>query len=180
MNFFTRDLTKNLFLQFQTFHIGFYNRQRWNDPRLMHNGTVDEIVSNVHPGGKIWIPDVYVVNSRAAKYINQFSRTVIKRNGDVYFSILYVNFFFSEIPILLRETPIPVASSRILHHLATSRITQPIDCNTSCNMSKRNNNSRMILIFSSLGIHSRRLFKFSSSRLLKTYGLLEFYTEIIS
>lgn len=57
----------------------------WDDPRLANNGSYKEITSNVHPATSIWVPDICIVNALQVGH-DQFTRTVISRNGTVYFS----------------------------------------------------------------------------------------------
>ena len=71
--------------------MSFYLRQQWNDHRLRYNFSgIDVIEVNLNMMDAIWVPDVHIINEKAAYFHDV---TVPNRllhvfpNGDVFYSI---------------------------------------------------------------------------------------------
>ncbi|KAK5968193.1 hypothetical protein GCK32_017154, partial [Trichostrongylus colubriformis] len=54
--------------QFQDFQVDIYFQEKWEDPRLSHNGTKRILLKDPLLFKLIWHPDIYFANARTAAF----------------------------------------------------------------------------------------------------------------
>lgn len=66
-----------------------YFRQSWNDPRLQFNDSDKYINTGPHYVNKLWLPDLYFMNSKKETFHTVTAPNALLRifpNGDVFYS----------------------------------------------------------------------------------------------
>ena len=96
----TQKIVINQYSFLQEFDIDFYLRLMWTDPRLnfthLTNATNTDKHILVEPPDQVWIPDVFMENSKHAEFHMVTKKNEMLRlwpNGSLFYSVRYVLHF---------------------------------------------------------------------------------------